>query len=79
MQKKWWGLEPPSPAVPPGYMCRTTVIFITLKGGSLQIIILISNNCFSYRNVFQNDVNALSKMIRHFFVNSSKFCLVWTI
>ena len=32
------------------------------KDGSLQINILALNNCFSHRNIFQNDVNALSKM-----------------
>ena len=36
----------------------TIVLFGTLKDGSLQIITLTSNNCFSYRNVFQNGVNA---------------------
>ena len=44
----------------------TTVIFVTLKDGSLQIDILVSNNCFSYRNVYQNGVKALSKMVNYF-------------
>ena len=43
------------------YTCRSTVIFGTLKDGTLQINSLASNNNFSYRNVFQNGVNALSK------------------
>ena len=34
----------------------TTVMFGTLKDGSLQIDSLALNNCFSYRNVFQNSV-----------------------
>ena len=34
------------------YMCRITVIFGTLKDGSLLIDIFASNNCFSYRNIF---------------------------
>ena len=36
--------------------------FVTLTDGSLEINSLALNNCFSYRNVFQNDANALSKM-----------------
>ena len=32
-------------------MCRTTVIFGTLKGSSLLSNILVLNNCFSSRNV----------------------------
>ena len=40
------------------------MIFGTLKAGSLQInSSTSSNNRFSYRNVFQNEVNALSKMV----------------
>ena len=48
----------------PGYnlKCRTTVILCTLKDGSLQNSLAL-NSCFSYRNVFQNGVNALSKMV----------------
>ena len=34
----------------PGYTCRTTVIFGTLKDGSLEINNIALNNCFSYRN-----------------------------
>ena len=37
------------------------------------------NNCFSYRKVFQNGVNALSKMVfekRVFLSKNSKFCVV---
>ena len=36
-------------------------MFETLKDGSFQINSLVSNNCFSYRNVFQTGVNALLK------------------
>ena len=50
----------------PSYMCRTTVIFVTQKDGSLQINSLASNNCFSYRNVFQKGVNALVTIANHF-------------
>ena len=51
-----------------GFTCRITVIFGTLKDGSLLINTLASNTCFSYRNMFQNGVDFLSK--------SSKFYLV---
>ena len=46
-----------------GYTCRFIVISGTLQNGSLWTNILISNNCFSYRNIFQNDVDALSKIV----------------
>ena len=36
-------------------------MFEPLKDGSLQINSLVSNNCFSYRNVFETDVNGLLK------------------
>ena len=39
------------------------LIFGTLKDGFLEINSLALNNCFSYRNVFQNGVNTLSKMV----------------
>ena len=44
-----------------GFTCRITVIFGTLNGGSL--LINTSNICFSYRNMFQNGVDALSKIV----------------
>ena len=47
----------------PGYSCRTTVIFEMLKAGTLQIYSLALNKDFSHRNVFQNGVNSLSKMV----------------
>ena len=59
----------------PGY--TTTIIFGTLKDGSLKISNLPLNNCFSYWNVLQNGVKALWKMILFlffFFSKSSKFC-----
>ena len=37
--------------------------FGTLKDDSLEINTLALNNCFSYRNVFQNDVSVWSKMV----------------
>ena len=67
----------------PGYTCQTTVVFGTLKDDSLQITNLALANCFSYRNVFQNDVNALSKKGAKnpsgFLSKNSKFRVVWTI
>ena len=60
-------------------MCRTTIIFGTLKDDSLKINSLALNNCFSHRNIFQNGINTLSKMVNHFLSKSSKFCIVWTI
>ena len=59
-----------------GYTCRITVIFETLKGGSLLINTLASNICFSYRNMFQNGVDTLSKIVDAFLSKSSKFYLV---
>ena len=37
---------------------------------------LASNICFSYRNMFQNGVDALSKIVGAFLSKSSKFYLV---
>ena len=57
------------------------MIFGTFKDGSLQINSLALNNCLSYRNVFQNGVNTLSKMVlktRVFWSKSSSFRVVWT-
>ena len=59
-----------------GFTCRITVIFGTLNGGSLLINTLASNICFSYRNIFQNGVDALSKIVDAFLSKSSKFHLV---
>ena len=59
-----------------GFTCRITVIFGTLKDGSLLINTLASNVCFSYRNMFQNGVDALSKIVDAFLSKSSKFYLV---
>ena len=58
-----------------GFRCRITVIFGTLKDGSLLINTLASNICFSYRNMFQNGVDALSKIVDAFLSKSSKFHL----
>ena len=58
------------------FTCRITVIFGTLKDGSLLINTLASNICFSYRNMFQNGVDALSKIVDAFLSKSSKFYLV---
>ena len=59
----------------PSYTCRSAVIFRTLKDDSLWINILASNNCFSYRNIFQNGVNTLSKLVNHFLSKAQNF--VW--
>ena len=59
-----------------GFTCRITVIFGTLNGGSLLINTLASNICFSYRNMFQNGVDALLKIVDAFLSQSSKFHLV---
>ena len=59
-----------------GFTCWITVILGTLKDGSLLINTLASNICFSYRNMFQNGVDALSKIVDAFLSKSSKFHLV---
>ena len=59
-----------------GFTCWITVIFGTLKDGSLLINTLASNICFSYRNMFQNGVDALPKIVDAFLSKSSKFHLV---
>ena len=59
-----------------GCTCRITVIFGTLKDGSLLINTLVSNICFSYRNMFQNGVDAFSKIVDAFLSKSSTFYLV---
>ena len=59
-----------------GCTCRITVIFGTLKDGSLLINTLASNICFSYRNMFQNGIDAFVKIVDAFLSKSSKFYLV---
>ena len=59
-----------------GFTCWITVIFGTLKDESPLINTLASNICFSYRNMFQNGVDALSKIVDAFLSKSSKFHLV---
>ena len=59
-----------------GFTCQITIIFGTLKDGSLLINTLASNICFSYRSMFQNGVDALSKIADAFLSKSSKFYLV---
>ena len=59
-----------------GFTCRINVNFGTLKNGSLLINTLASNICFSYRNMFQNGVDAVSKIVDAFLSKSSKFYLV---
>ena len=62
-----------------GFTCRITVIFGTLKDGSLLINTLASNIFFNYRNIFQNGVDALPKIVDAFLSKSSNFHLVRTI
>ena len=56
-----------------------------MNDGSLEINNLALNNCFSYRNVFQNGTNTLSKIGFFFFKKnpflskSWKFRVIWTI
>ena len=59
-----------------GFTCRSTIIFGTLKDGSLLINTLASNICFSYRNIFQNGVDALPKIVDTFLSKMSNFHLV---
>ena len=59
-----------------GFTCRITVIFGSLKDGSHLINALTWNICFSYRNMFQNGVDALSKITDAFLSKSSTFHLV---
>ena len=59
-----------------GFTCPITVIFGTLKDESLLINTLASNICFSYRNIFQNGVDALPKIVDAFLSKSSNFHLV---
>ena len=62
-----------------GFTCRITVIFGILKDESLLINTLASNICFSYRNIFQNGVDALPKIVDAFLSKSSNFHLVQII
>ena len=48
-------------------MCRITMSFGTLEDETFLIDIVASNNYFSYRNIFQNGVDALSKIDDTFF------------
>ena len=59
-----------------GYICRITVNYGTLKGGSLLINVFASSNCFSDRNIFQNGVDdALTKIDDAFFYQKISSCL----
>ena len=44
-------------------------MFETLKNGIILINILASNNCFGYRNIFQNGLDALLKIIEVFILS----------
>ena len=57
-------------------MCRITVIFGTLKDGSLFINIFApNNNCFSDRNIFQNGVHTLSNIDESFSTKAENLIL----
>ena len=64
------------------YKCRTSVIFGTLKNGSLQINSLTFNNCFSYKTGPQKHVPKWRQTVSKkafkkpaFLTKSSKFCM----
>ena len=56
-------------------MSRITVIFGTLKDGSLLINISASNNYLSNKNIFQNGVAFLSKIDDAFLAKNENFIL----
>ena len=62
-----------------GYLCWIAMIFGTLKGWSLLIDIFASNNCFSYRKIFQNSVDAVLKLDDAHLTKSWKFHIVQII
>ena len=53
-----------------GYMCRITVIFGTLKNEIRLINTYAPNNYFTNMNIFQNGINALSKIDDAFLTTS---------
>ena len=71
----WWNFYP-------DYTCLINTGCETNKDSNLKINNLPLNNSFSYRNVIQNSVNALSKMalkISFFLLKSSNLCALLTI
>ena len=56
------------------HMCPITIIFGILKDENLA-----SNNCFSYRNIFQNGTDTKWKIVVGFVKKRSKFYLVQII
>ena len=59
-----------------GYMCRITVIFGTVKDGSLLIFLHQTIVTISYRNIFQNDVDVLSKIDDAVSIKRCRFYLI---
>ena len=57
------------------YGSRTIIIFGTVKDDRLTNTGAL-NNCLYHRNVFQNDINAFSKMVNHFLSKSSNFAQI---
>ena len=53
-----------------------TLIFGALNDENLLINIFASNNCFNYRNIFQNGVDVLLKLDDAFLTKSCKFYIV---
>ena len=51
--------------------CRTSIIFGAVKDSSLKMYSLSLNNCSRYRNVLQNGVNSLAKVVEK---KNSGFC-----
>ena len=45
------------------YRCQNTVIYGIMKDRSLLIHSLAPLNCFTYRNLFQNGVNDMGKIM----------------
>ena len=68
--------QPPAPPFGSWHPVFTYPGSAPAKDGSLLINTLASNICFSYRNMFQNGVDALSKIVDAFLSKSSKFHLV---
>ena len=62
-----------------GYMYRIAVLFRALKYISILIDIFASNNYFSYRNIFQNGIDTLSKIDDTFFYKQLKIQSVTSV
>ena len=54
------------------FVILTSLLGLKINPGNLESS-LASSSCFSYWNVFQNDINALPKIIKHFLSKPLKF------